>query len=86
MSGWMNDEREIIAVMLAANPARHFGIFNNRVDGDEQSGPSRFERFERPGEYCHLPWIRIFSPTGNVLEAPLTQVKLLSYKPEGAAG
>ena len=66
---WMEDDREILTVQLAATPSNVYSALAG----------SRFERFERPGEYCYLPWIRVFSPTGNTLESPLTHVQLLAY-------
>lgn len=76
---WMNDEREIIAVTLAANPTVIYGKLGGTGPDPKSSGPATFERFERNGEYCMLPWIRIFSPTGNTVEAPLTQVMFITY-------
>lgn len=69
MSEWMEDEREIASVKLAGN-----GTFYHRI------AAATFERFERPGEYCMLPWIRIVDAMrGKEIEAPLTQVELIEF-------
>ena len=68
MMDWASDEREIASVKLAGN-----GNWYHRVAASE------FERFERPGEYCMLPWIRVVDPNLRVIEAPLTQVELIEY-------
>lgn len=66
---WLGDGREIASVKLAGNATwYHWGA------------GSRFERFERPGEYCMLPWIRVTDASLRVWEAPLTQVELIEYR------
>lgn len=70
MSDWTEDKREIMTVILAAMPG---DVFSSLAG-------SKFERFQREGEHCYLPWIRVFSPTGNTIEAPLTHVQLLTFK------
>lgn len=70
MSDWTDDTREIRSVKLDGR-RYHWGT------GD------RFERFERPGEYCHLPWIRIttWTPHQTILEAALTHVEFIEIAP-----
>lgn len=41
---------------------------------------SKFERFERPGEYCMLPWLRVYDNLQGVInEVPLAHVDGLEY-------
>lgn len=47
MSDWLDDARAVKAVMLRSGET-----FDRNV-GDE------FERIERPGEYCFIPWLRV---------------------------
>jgi hypothetical protein len=69
MSDWLNDEREIASVKLAGN-----ATWYHRIAG------SRFDRFERNGEYCMLPWIRVTDAQLRIWEAPLTQVEFLELR------
>jgi hypothetical protein len=69
MADWLTDKREIASVKLAGNGQwYHWGA------------ASRFERIERPGEYCMLPWIRVNDPQSRIIEAPLTQVELIEFR------
>ena len=70
MSDWMKDEREIISLKL---PFENYP-FDTRV-GD------RFERIEHNGEYCMIPWVRILTSKGAVVEAPLNHVDSIEYRP-----
>jgi hypothetical protein len=72
MSAWTDDVREIRSVKLAGN-----GQWYHWATGD------RFERFEREGEYCFLPWIRIetWRPNHAFFEAPLTQAEPIEFAP-----
>jgi hypothetical protein len=77
VTGWLDDAREVRSAKLAGN-----GEWYYRAKGD------RFERIERPGEYCHLPWLRVITWRGGsetVFEAPLTQVEFIEFAPERAA-
>jgi hypothetical protein len=75
VSDWLSDKREIMSAKLAGN-----GQWYWRTAG------STFERIERNGEYCMLPWIRITTPhpiSGeSAIEAPLTQVELIEFEVE----
>jgi hypothetical protein len=65
---WMKDEREIQRVTLA-DGSKHDSL-----------ACAKFERFERPGEYCYLPWLRIHDNLKmRVIEVPLTQVAALEF-------
>ena len=79
MSEWLDDIRRIRAVKLASEDRAHLS----------GTGVS-FERFERPGEYCMIPWIRISTPysaqgagpsSPRILEAPLAQVQMIEFAP-----
>lgn len=69
VDNWATDERQILAV---------------KVDGERfqvQTG-DRFERFQRPGEYCLLPWVRITSWRRGykaTIEAALSQVEVIEF-------
>ena len=66
---WLKDDREIVEVKLAANGSRY-----------RSTGGAEFERFERPGVFCMIPWIRVTLQRRQVIEAPLNHVELIEYR------
>ena len=47
-------------------PCDHHGNPESWVVG--QAGVTRIERFEKPGEYCGLPWVRIWAGDKPIAE------------------
>lgn len=77
-SEWMEDTREIAAVVFSAEENRYI------IDAQTTA-----ERFERPGPYSNLPWLRVYTTISHrgyqlgyrrVIEAPLDHVALIEYK------
>ena len=65
---WMSDERRILQVELAGST--HSAL-----------ATAKFERFERNGEYCMIPWLRIenWISGHNLIEVPLNKVEAIHY-------